>query len=759
MRPLLVPLLALLACDVPPDALSTTETADPLTCFGCTDLYVVAHQDDDLLFMSPDLDRSIQSGNTVWTIYLTAGDAGRDQTYWTNRENGIAAAYAQMAGVANSWSWGWFWFSGNWIRTGYLVGRPNVRVVFLRLPDGNPDGTGYTVTGNTSLRLLWNNDILSITSLDGFTSYSRAELIDTLDWLISQVSPNRISILDPTEAHGADHSDHVHAARFLDVARRRYPNGHLFSMHRTYNITGLPANLSSAQQTRKHSAFVTYALNDSAICSGAPCTITGEYYEWLSRQYPKSTVQGIEGRVTGKNGICLEIQNGATADGTRLQVATCNNSARQRFSVEMDQTIRQSGKCLTVNGALDDGVAVVLSTCNNSLTQRFTLLSDGRILGANGKCLDIEAGNTSPGTEVQIWGCVNVPQQRWVVEADAATVRSSGSNFSDSDLGSDPTKARAFGLADLDDDGDPDACVRRADGVWCAKNNGSGSFAAYTRWTTEYSDTLGWANPIYGPTLRYGDINGDGLADVCGRGGAGVICAHSNGAAFLAPSLRSGSFSDANGFSHPSRATTVNLGDIDNDGDLDLCGRASYGIICARNTGGGLFAAASTWLNNEFTDALGWSDPKYGSTIMMGDINADGRADICGRGTEKVICARSTGSAFTDPARWSHLTDYADSEGWGANVAYYGSLRLADVDGDGGADLCGRGSAGIWCSISQGGASFDEKRLIFFNNFTDTQGWNQERFGPTVQWADIDGDSRMDPCMRGVNGAVCTAAP
>src|SRR5262245_44884941 len=44
---------------------------------GLRDLYVMAHADDSLLFMNPDMQHSIAAGNAVETICTTAGDAGR----------------------------------------------------------------------------------------------------------------------------------------------------------------------------------------------------------------------------------------------------------------------------------------------------------------------------------------------------------------------------------------------------------------------------------------------------------------------------------------------------------------------------------------------------------------------------------------------------------------------------------------------------------------------------------------------------------
>jgi hypothetical protein len=39
-------------------------------------------------------------------------------------------------------------------------------------------------------------------------------------------------------------------------------------------------------------------------------------------------------------------------------------------------------------------------------------------------------------------------------------------------------------------------------------------------------------------------------------------------------------------------------------------------------------------------------------------------------------------------------------QGWDTAVGYYGSIRLGDVNRDGRADLCGRGINGLRCSRS-----------------------------------------------------------
>src|SRR5690606_13465559 len=67
---------------------------------------VVAHQDDDLLFINPELEHALDRNEKLTTIYLTSGNAGMGMDYVLEREMGIRAAYAFMAGGANHWACG-----------------------------------------------------------------------------------------------------------------------------------------------------------------------------------------------------------------------------------------------------------------------------------------------------------------------------------------------------------------------------------------------------------------------------------------------------------------------------------------------------------------------------------------------------------------------------------------------------------------------------------------------------------------------------
>ncbi|RKG63016.1 VCBS repeat-containing protein, partial [Corallococcus terminator] len=89
--------------------------------------------------------------------------------------------------------------------------------------------------------------------------------------------------------------------------------------------------------------------------------------------------------------------------------------------------------------------------------------------------------------------------------------------------------------------------------------------------------------------------------------------------------------------------------------------------------------------------------------MQFADLNGDGRADVCGRGSSGLACALSNGASFGPTSTWS--TAYSDINGWYANASNWQTIQFADLNGDGRADVCGRGSSGLACALSNG-ASF-----------------------------------------------------
>ncbi|MEU7894003.1 ricin-type beta-trefoil lectin domain protein [Nonomuraea sp. NPDC049152] len=121
------------------------------------------------------------------------------------------------------------------------------------------------------------------------------------------------------------------------------------------------------------------------------------------------------GRITGYGGKCVDVAGAATANGTQIQLYTCNDTAAQSWTTETDGTVRALGKCMDVAAASSaNGTKVQLWDCNGTAAQQWTAQADGT-LRALGKCLDATGVSSADGTPLQIWDCSGGANQRWTL--------------------------------------------------------------------------------------------------------------------------------------------------------------------------------------------------------------------------------------------------------------------------------------------------------------------------------------------------------
>ncbi|MGA5526029.1 lectin [Streptomyces pseudogriseolus] len=123
------------------------------------------------------------------------------------------------------------------------------------------------------------------------------------------------------------------------------------------------------------------------------------------------------GEIRGVNGKCLDVDNAGTADGTGVQIYTCNSSAAQRWTVADDGTLRALGKCLDVSGGGSaDGTRIQLWTCNGTGAQKWAAQSHGTVRNPqSGKCMDASGGTWEDRTPVHLWTCHTGPNQKWTL--------------------------------------------------------------------------------------------------------------------------------------------------------------------------------------------------------------------------------------------------------------------------------------------------------------------------------------------------------
>ncbi len=250
-------------------------------------LNVVAHQDDDLLFLNPDVQRDIDAGRCIRTVFVTAGDAGQDFAYWQGREQGAMAAYAKMYGVQNSWRQAYQTIGGQRVSVHYLNGAPNLSLVFMRLPDGGLDGEGFDAEDRQSLQRLHTGDIKNLGSVDGRARYTEQGFIAALVTILTTDKPDTIRTQDDSAANrGEDHSDHRLVGYYMKLAHSRYHRGHTLKTYLGYTQRFQPANLSPEDIARKQDAFFTYGQQDPSVCrSVEECEGNETYPFYLYRRY------------------------------------------------------------------------------------------------------------------------------------------------------------------------------------------------------------------------------------------------------------------------------------------------------------------------------------------------------------------------------------------------------------------------------------------------------------------------------------------
>ncbi|MFI6859535.1 ricin-type beta-trefoil lectin domain protein [Streptomyces sp. NPDC050421] len=367
----------------------------------------VAHEDDDLLFINPEIQQAVGPRCAFSTVYLTAGDAGRRYNggdYVQSREEGVRTAYAEMAGVPDRWTRSDLQVSGRTIASYTLKGKTGVRLSFLRLPDGTPDGSGTATYSHQSLLKLFRGEIRTMRPVDGTRSYTEQQLIDTLTVLAEQDGIKRILTLDydnaafgHTYTQGADHSDHGVAGRYFRRVAFRLPGGITTEVrgYLGYDVSRLPENLGPIRGRQKDAIFQSYRRG--AGCESRPCPaghyMSGKYQQWVRREYSLKPRVAQPGRIVSAMGLanqagrherCLSSAGSSPASHKRAGVSTsaCDGTSGQDWHIHAGTIESASGRlCLTAAVR-----RAVLSACSRSPRQKWRMDKSGRI-ESGGQCL------------------------------------------------------------------------------------------------------------------------------------------------------------------------------------------------------------------------------------------------------------------------------------------------------------------------------------------------------------------------------------
>jgi len=144
---------------------------------------------------------------------------------------------------------------------------------------------------------------------------------------------------------------------------------------------------------------------------------TSATFTWSGAQGTGNGGTGHTGPIVGYGGKCVDIAGANSANGTQVQLYTCNGTTAQSWTVGTDGTVRALGKCLDVTGAnAANGTKVQLYDCNGTAAQQWAPNADGT-LRSLGKCLDATGPSSADGTRLQIWDCAASANQKWTLPA------------------------------------------------------------------------------------------------------------------------------------------------------------------------------------------------------------------------------------------------------------------------------------------------------------------------------------------------------
>ncbi|MEU7478462.1 glycosyl hydrolase family 18 protein [Lentzea sp. NPDC042327] len=122
------------------------------------------------------------------------------------------------------------------------------------------------------------------------------------------------------------------------------------------------------------------------------------------------------GTITGYGGKCVDVAGASSANGTAVQLYTCNGTNAQQWT-RTGQTLRALGKCLDASGTAN-GAVTQLWDCTGAGNQQWTAESNGQLRNAaSGRCLDATGPSSADGTRLQLWDCAATANQRWTLNA------------------------------------------------------------------------------------------------------------------------------------------------------------------------------------------------------------------------------------------------------------------------------------------------------------------------------------------------------
>ncbi|KAF8810224.1 lectin PVL [Phlegmacium glaucopus] len=291
-------------------------------------------------------------------------------------------------------------------------------------------------------------------------------------------------------------------------------------------------------------------------------------------------------------------------------------------------------------------------------------------------------------------------------------------------------------VADTTGDKQADIVGFGESGVWISVNNGNNSFQDPKMVLGDFSYSAGgWRVEKH---IRYmADIRKTGRADIVGFGDGGVLVSLNNGGGSFTPATLA-----VNDFGYVAGGWRLDkhlrfLADVTGNGLLDIVGFGESNVLIGNNNGNGTFQAGRAVLQNFCYSAGGWRIEKH--PRFVADLTGDGKADIIGFGDAGVYVSLNNGNG-TFGAVNKVIDDFGYSAG-GWRVEKHPRF-IADLTGNKRGDVVGFGDAGVYISINNGNGTFGPVKKVIDDFGYSAGGWRVEKH---LRFAvDLTGDGCAD---------------
>jgi hypothetical protein len=198
----------------------------------------------------------------------------------------------------------------------------------------------------------------------------------------------------------------------------------------TWQAVNLPAGMGLKQSPLMIYGWPTQAGTKSVTIQGYG-TLGARDWMTFTLVVKPATNTGPTGQIRlALDGKCLSDPGNKTANGTRVQIATCTSGSTERWTVASDGTIRANGHCLAIAGSGSSmGNQLQLTSCGNANPRQLWLQgTDGELVNpASGLCLTDPGASRSNGIAAVMGACHVKSAEQWTLPAQPILTSVGGS--------------------------------------------------------------------------------------------------------------------------------------------------------------------------------------------------------------------------------------------------------------------------------------------------------------------------------------------